>query len=112
MTEPKPANGVRQIVPNPDPSTLTTDALHREVSSLTTLFNAHIEAQERAIDENKAHGTEVAQLRADIALAKEETGRERFKSIETQFALRDTAADKLDIAGKTAIAAALQAQKE
>jgi hypothetical protein len=73
--------------PDPDPTTLTTDALHREVQALRREFEAIIEL-------------------------KEETTKEKFKGIETQFALRNTAADKLVIADQKALAAALQAQKE
>jgi hypothetical protein len=41
-----------------------------------------------------------------------EVSEERFKSIQTQFILLKQATEQLDLANKTAIAAALQAQKE
>jgi hypothetical protein len=41
-----------------------------------------------------------------------EVSEERFKSIQTQFTLLKQATEQLDVANKTAIAAALQAQKE
>jgi hypothetical protein len=44
--------------------------------------------------------------------AADTTNEERFKSIQTQFTLLKQATEQLDVANKTAIAAALQAQKE
>lgn len=76
-----------EIKPNPDPSTLTTDALHREIAALEELFDAKLKTLT-------------------------DTDTEKFRGIETQFALRDTAAEKLAAADQKAIAAALQAQKE
>lgn len=73
--------------PDPDPTTLTTDALHREVAAIEELFDAKLKTLT-------------------------ETNTEKFRGIETQFALRDTAAEKLAAADQKAIAAALQAQKE
>lgn len=81
-------------IPRPDPTVLTTEALHREIQALREMITREI-----------THRAEVVDL-------KDNTTGEKFRSIETQFSLRDTAAEKLDVAGKTAIAAALQAQKE
>lgn len=77
----------RDIKPDPDPTTLTTDALHREVAAIEELFDAKLKTLT-------------------------ETTAEKFRGIEIQFALRDTAAEKLAAADQKAISAALQAQKE
>jgi hypothetical protein len=75
------------IKPDPDPTTLTTDALHREIAELR-----------RSI--------------IDIIDLKEETTSEKFRGIASQFELRDTATDKLAIADQKALNAALQTQIE
>jgi hypothetical protein len=57
------------------------------------------------------HGREIERLHGEIATLTE-VSEERFKSIQTQFALLKQATEQLDLANKVAIAAALQAQKE
>lgn len=89
----------------PDPSTLTTDALHREIGALTELMDAHLNRLAASLIVEKEHAEAVLLLKDEIAA-------ERFRSIDTQFQLRDTAADKLAVADQKALAAALQAQKE
>lgn len=71
------------LLPRPDPTTLTTEQLHREIAALAEVFNAKMELQN-----------------------------EKFRGIDTQFAERDKRTEQLSLADKTAIAAALQAQKE
>ena len=56
-------------------------------------------------------GNYSAQLRGEHSTLAE-VSEERFKSIQTQFTLLKQATEQLDLANKTAIAAALQAQKE
>jgi hypothetical protein len=55
--------------------------------------------------------THIATLHGELNSISEVTD-ERFRSIQTQFTLLKQATEQLDIANKTAIAAALQAQKE
>jgi TolA-binding protein len=54
---------------------------------------------------------EIVKLNGKIATLSE-VSEERFKSIQIQFTLLKQATEQLDLANKTAIAAALQAQKE
>jgi hypothetical protein len=56
-------------------------------------------------------GRDFARLQGETATLAE-VSEERFKSIQTQFTLLKQATEQLDLANKTAIAAALQAQKE
>lgn len=91
--------------PTPDPTILTTDALRREIKASTELTDAKLEAQSNAHEAEKLHVEQINTLRDKLAAAES-------RSVDTQFALRDMAADKLAVADKTAIAAALQAQKE
>lgn len=93
------------IRPDPDPTLLTTENLRREIANLKEL-------QETRLSATKA---ETEALR-DLILAKIEVlssvTAQRFASIETQFLERDKRTEQLSLADKTAIAAALQAQKE
>src|ERR1700685_2775837 len=80
--------------PSPDPTVLTTQQLLRETDRLQILID-------------KVPGL------ARIEVAKlQELHEEKFASIATQFAERDKRTEQLSLADKTAIAAALQAQKE
>lgn len=71
------------LVPRPDPTSLTTEQLHREIGALAELIDAKLALQN-----------------------------EKFNGIDTQFIERDKRTEQLSLADKTAIAAALQAQKE
>jgi hypothetical protein len=84
----------REFRPVPDPTVLTTQQLLREVDRLQILID-------------RLPGIvrdEVANIQA--------LHDEKFASITLQFAERDKRTEQLSIADKTAIAAALQAQKE
>lgn len=94
MVEPTPHGNI----PLPDPTVLTTEALHREIG----ILKETIEGQIKAIKDSIA-----AETKANADLV-----REQFQGIQTQFDLIEKAADKLATADKTALAAALQAQKE
>lgn len=101
MTEDDP----KTSKPTPDPTVLTTDALRREIKASNDLTDAKLLALIDALKAEKVHIAQIGALRDDLA-------KEKSKNVDTQFALRDTATDKLDVAGKTALSAALQAQKE
>jgi hypothetical protein len=114
------AGNVRDVVPSPDPTRLTTTQLLREVLSTRELLEAKIGALDGVV-RTKLEAVE----RADEARIKsvvEQTG-EKFASVALQFVERDeraraaeTAAkdaqNALSVASTTAVNAALQAQKE
>ena len=91
--------------PDPDPTLLTTENLRREIANLKELIETRFAANDDSRD--ALH---------DLILAKievlESVTAQRFASIETQFSERDKRTEQLSLADKTAIAAALQAQKE
>jgi chromosome segregation ATPase len=89
-------NGVMK--PDPDPTVLTTEALHREIATLQTTIEQQLQAAKDAVASDKTSARELVE--------------EQFHAIQTQFELIEKAADKLAAADKTALAAALQAQKE
>jgi hypothetical protein len=113
----------RSYVPVPDPTVLTTEALKREIASSRELIEIRVTGI-RDTQEAKISG-----VMANIALIEErvnklvdrathEVGRlqelhaEKFAAVQNQFEERDKRTEQLTMADKTAIAAALQAQKE
>lgn len=123
-----------EVLPNPDPSVLTTAALIREIEGLRER-TGHDNLMLRELIETRLDGNDqaVALLRtttdkfpaAIICAVKQlqELHEEKFASIQaqvaiqfgaiaTQFQERDKRTEQLSLADKTAIAAALQAQKE
>lgn len=158
------------IIPNPDPSIVTSEAIDRRVDNAERVISARIEGMEKAVGVFQSDLTRVpTQLDRAIGslrdliesrlLANEELNSAKrdgilgvleqrldgmdkaiqlfqkfsdqqpgfvrdqvmhlrelheagFESIRTQFTLLKQATEQLDLANKTAIAAALQAQKE
>jgi hypothetical protein len=127
--------------PVPDPTLLTTQQLIREIAALkqyleTSIASASdvigtrlggmdkaIELLQKATDKMPEFvRDQVGQLRdlhnevfRSVAASFEERDKrvqQAFASIDTQFAERDKRTEQLSLADKTAIAAALQAQKE
>jgi hypothetical protein len=84
--------------PDPDPTLLTTENLRREIANLKELIETATGDLHLLIE---------SKLNALSAVTDE-----RFSSIAIQFAERDKRTEQLSLADKTAIAAALQAQKE
>lgn len=135
-----PSNEMKSAVefrPTPDPTVLTTEALHREISGLRQIMEARLQCQ----DENLSHvekqingAKEVIETRlegmdkaitllqgltdkvpAQVESAVErlqELHAEKFASIATQFAERDTRTEQTSKDSKVAVDAALQAAKE
>jgi len=148
------------IVPRPDPTTLTTRQLEREIAALSEIFEAKLRALTERINtfetgskealvaaaQNIQTGLDKAEKSIVVSIDKVQTEQrnaltdaekrvnekfegmiksvdekfaqhrvvddEKFRSIEVQFTERDKRTEQLSIADKTAIAAALQAQKE
>jgi hypothetical protein len=113
----------RESRPDPDPTRLTVDLLRREMQALreqveTNLLGhiRNIETRFGAMDQ----AIELLQVSTDRLPAAmdakvnrlQELHAEKFSSIQTQFEGLDKLTDKMATASSTAIAAALQAQKE
>jgi hypothetical protein len=111
------------VRPIPDPTTLTTDQLRREITALRELLEGRISAGEKLADLVQktidARSEKVAVEIKHLERLHDEkfagvVGRydEKFTSVETQFKERDTRTDQAAATTKTAVDAALQAQKE
>jgi hypothetical protein len=102
-----------------DPSSLTTAQLLREISSLEKLLTQRLDAVDKAIvvaHENLVRvptdvDKQVAHLKETMD-RKLETHLEKFTSVQTQFAERDTRTEQTQKDSKVAVDAALQAAKE
>ena len=111
------------LVPRPDPTLLTTEALRREISSLRELLNAESSGRAAVIHQRLDgidHATVLLQTIADrvpgIIDARTEAMKalhdERFRSIQLQFDERDVRTEQTSRDSKVAVDAALQAAKE
>jgi hypothetical protein len=157
---PERNTGVSQtVIPNPDPSAITAEAIDRRVNNAERVISARIDGMEKAVgvfqgdltrvptqldraieslrsllEARQEGASAVIKQRLDgmdkaIELFQKFTDRTPeyvrdqvthlrelheagFESIRTQFILLKQATEQLDLANKTAIAAALQAQKE
>jgi hypothetical protein len=99
-------------VPTPDPTTLTTVQLDRGLIALRELLEARLFAQDNnLIAVQRVLDKQQEMIDAAILHITTLFG-EKFDSVEKQFIERDKRTEQLSIADKTAIAAALQAQKE
>src|SRR5580704_1117553 len=91
----------RSFVPIPDPTTLTTDQLRREITALRELTEARFEGMEA---EQKTIIQSVSQLGA--------LHEQKFEGVKTQFAERDVRQETKGRDDKTAIDAALKSIQE
>lgn len=117
-------------VPVPDPTALTTAALLREVEhvhrqlqveigGVRDVFRERLDGMDKAIELLQQSTDKVPTHIAEAVAQLQRLNEERFKSfdnqlggIQLQFGERDKRTEQLSLADKTAIAAALQAQKE
>lgn len=119
-----------RVLPVPDPTSLTTDQLRREIQALRELLEARLVAQgdlikalslrtdgrQETVDVTVGHLRDllISNLK-NVEVKIDQLGAvslERFLRIDTQFVERDKRTDQLSTADKTAVAAALQAAKE
>jgi len=111
------------LVPIPDPTVLTTQALLREVAALKELSDTKFEAIDKRLDilsttlatRDTAIATASQHLRELMFSELEKVkivADEIFQRIDVQFVERDKRTEQLSLASSTAIAAALQAAKE
>jgi O6-methylguanine-DNA--protein-cysteine methyltransferase len=119
--DPRPDHGDWR--PVPDPTTLTTEQLRRELSGLREILTARLDGMDRAttlLDETVNRTptiiqTEISHVRE---LMTEKLGslggqaEEKFSSIQLQFSERDVRTEQAATASASALAAALQAAKE
>jgi len=119
--EPRPERGDWR--PVPDPTTLTTEQLRRELSGLREILTARLDGMDRAttlLDETVNRTptiiqTEISHVRE---LMTEKLGslggqaEEKFSNIQQQFSERDVRTEQAATASASALAAALQAAKE
>ena len=125
MPESAPAIAAPPTVsrPDPDPTTLTTQALYREVNALHELIKSESSAVSSGLasridgaDRERLHlqsqidalPTEVTRRIDTLRLLHEE----KFSSIQVQFSERDTRTEQTSRDSKVAVDAALQAAKE
>ena len=99
-------------VPMPDPSTLTTEQLRRELTSLRSVLEARLDGMDRAMVLFSDNLTRVPTDTDKQVGHLKELHDEKFSSIQKQFEERDTRTEQAAIATKIAVDAALQAQKE
>ena len=102
------------VLPVPDPTRLTTEALMREVASLKELFETRLGAMDKAIQLLQARADR--SLSIDVVSGKvshlEDLTDEKFSGIYKQFVERDVRTDQTSRDSKVAVDAALQAAKE
>jgi hypothetical protein len=107
----------------PDPTSLTTAQLRRELSGLREILTARLDGMDRAttlLDETVNRTptiiqTEIAHVRELMTEKLSSLGgqaEEKFSSIQQQFSERDVRTDQAATASASALAAALQAAKE
>lgn len=126
-----PRNGT---VPNPDPTNRTIETLQRDIAAAREIVEGkldgkfevvetRLEGMDKAIELLQAMTNKLPIYIKDEVNQLKELHDEKFTSVEdrskiqfggiaTQFAERDKRTEQLSLADKTAIAAALQAQKE
>jgi hypothetical protein len=84
----------------------------RGIAGLRDILETRLEAMDKAIELVGISAKDGPKLTHELVANLQELHEEKFASIATQFTERDKRTEQLSIADKTAIAAALQAQKE
>jgi hypothetical protein len=107
-----PKQGARtDWVPIPDPTTLTTEQLSRELSGLREILTTRLDAMDRAAVLLNENVTRVPTDTDKQISHLKELHEERFSSIQQQFVERDVRTEQAASANKIAIDAAFLAQK-
>jgi len=96
----------------PDPTTLTTQQMLREVASLKELLLTRMDAMDHATTLRIETWHDEPKKMRDLVQNLEQLHAEKFSSIAQQFAERDTRTEQATSSGAQALAAALQAAKE
>jgi hypothetical protein len=110
-------------VPVPDPTVLTTQQLLREIQllrelldvkndSVKDILSSRMDSIDITIGLIEGHLKGITEGAANQISRLQELHNEKFESVQMMFMERDKRTEQLALADKTAIAAALQAQKE
>src|SRR5580700_6126793 len=114
---------LHSTVPIPDPTTLTTQQMTREIAALKELFTAQLESlgteiktrldgMDKAIDLVRLAASLLPDHVDEKIDALRQVQDEKCNSIQTQFHERDVRTEQSGKDAKTAVDAALQAAKE
>lgn len=119
----QPGDAPDVVVPQPDPTSLTTAQLVREIAALREILDSKIEGKSEIVGarfDGMDRAIKLLQVifdrvpsDIDKAVATlERLHEEKFRSIATQFSERDVRAEQTSRDSKVAVDAALQAAKE
>jgi hypothetical protein len=115
--------GRELTTPNPDPTVLTTQQLLREIATsrevvevalegVRKVFETRLDGMDKAINLIQTASDKLATFISDSVNQLRILHEEKFRSIATQFAERDTRTEQTSRDSKVAVDAALQAAKE
>jgi hypothetical protein len=99
-------------LPVPDPTTLTTDQLRREISALREILETRFVAVDKLLDSMQRNLDRRHEDIVDVVGNLRTLHEEKFHSIQVQFSERDTRTEQTSRDSKVAVDAALQAAKE
>jgi hypothetical protein len=115
MPDPEPdlyPHSRADVRPVPDPTSLTTRQLHRELASVKEVIYTRLDGMDRAIVLFNESVTRVPTDTDKQIVHLRELHDEKFQSIAVQFLERDTRTEQTSRDSKVAVDAALQAAKE
>lgn len=102
----------RDLRPIPDPSTLTTAQINREIAALREILEARLGGMDARFVQLHVEFDKVPFSVEKIVQKLQDLHEEKFKSIQTQFTERDTRTEQTSRDSKVAVDAALSAAKE
>lgn len=106
------ASQAKDLRPIPDPSTLTTAQINREVAGLREILEARMDGMDARFVQLHVEFDKVPVFAGKIVQNLKELHGEKFQSIQTQFTERDTRTEQTSRDSKVAVDAALSAAKE
>lgn len=106
------ASQARDLRPIPDPSTLTTAQINREIAGLREILETRMDGMDARFMQLHVEFDKVPIAVEKIVQNLESLHEEKFQSIQTQFSERDTRTEQTSRDSKVAVDAALSAAKE
>lgn len=100
------------FTPVPDPTTLTTQNLQREIHIAREVIETRLVGLEKEVEAKQTNIEKIPELIKNAVAHLKELHEEKFGSIQTQFNERDTRTEQTSHDSKVAVDAALQAAKE
>lgn len=100
------------ITPVPDPTTLTTQNLQREIHIAREIIETRLVGLEKEVEAKQTNIEKISEIIKNAVAHLKELHEEKFGSIQTQFNERDTRTEQTSRDSKVAVDAALQAAKE